>query len=372
MLRVMKKVPILAIRVVIFVFALITIFSLYPQQIQAFDYSGCQCDDPGMSPNFSCTGHPDLVCEKHDDGHVCFSGGNGKNGYIEKEPGSAMVEEVNIDGVHCTNEVDRNWTNCKCIAEGPGKERRFTCDVPGVAGQVEDGCQREGSICVDRTDTDGHENKSVRYGRDVDLHGVACTSFSDVPNGDKDWWDCSCDTPGEAESGKNGFTCKRTGDNGPAVHDYCEKAEHACKDEPSGDPHENNNQRAGDAVNLHGVVCAGVEDEPLPPPPSPPCKRWVNGQCQTVGTAVGDLATDPAGFIRALFAVLLSVSGGLALLLIIRAGYQMMTSQGKPEQINQARDQLVAAIVGLAFLIFSFVLLQVIGYDILRIPGFGQ
>ncbi len=46
-----------------------------------------------------------------------------------------------------------------------------------------------------------------------------------------------------------------------------------------------------------------------------------------------------------------------------------MTSQGKPETLQQGRDQLIAAIVGLLFLIFSFVLLQTIGVDILKLPG---
>lgn len=111
----------------------------------------------------------------------------------------------------------------------------------------------------------------------------------------------------------------------------------------------------------------------LPPPPSPPCKTWNGtGQCDTFGSGLGDLATKPGGFIKTLFAILLSFSGGIALLLIIRAGYQIMTSQGKPEQLQQGRDQLIAAIVGLTFLIFSFVILQVIGYDILRVQGFGQ
>jgi len=110
----------------------------------------------------------------------------------------------------------------------------------------------------------------------------------------------------------------------------------------------------------------------LPEPPSPPCKQWVNGVCQTMGTALGDFATDPTGFVKTIFDILLSVSGGIALLLIIKSGYQLMTSQGKPEQLQQGRDQLIAAIVGLVFLIFSFVILQVLGFDILRIPGLNR
>jgi hypothetical protein len=49
-----------------------------------------------------------------------------------------------------------------------------------------------------------------------------------------------------------------------------------------------------------------------------------------------------------------------------------MISQGNPEKIQAAREQLTAAIVGLLFIIFSLVIIQVLGYDILHIPGFGQ
>lgn len=107
-------------------------------------------------------------------------------------------------------------------------------------------------------------------------------------------------------------------------------------------------------------------------PPSPPCAQgqFQNGKCQQVPTAFGNISTNPEQFIQKIFAILLSMSGGIALLLIMKSGYLIMTAQGKPEALQQGRDQLVAAIVGLIFLIFSFVLLQVIGVDILHIPGF--
>jgi hypothetical protein len=130
----------------------------------------------------------------------------------------------------------------------------------------------------------------------------------------------------------------------------------------------------GAGVNMKGVKCIPEGDKAyptLPPPPSPPCVQWNNGKCDSVGSAFGALSTAPELFVKTIFSILLSLSGGLALLLIMRSGYSMMTSQGKPEQLNSARDQLVAAIVGLVFLILSFVIIQVIGFDILQIPGFG-
>lgn len=115
----------------------------------------------------------------------------------------------------------------------------------------------------------------------------------------------------------------------------------------------------------------GKCQEGLPNPPSPPCAEgaFKDGKCGSVPTAFGKISTDPEGFIKSMFALLLSLSGGIALLLIMKSGYLIMTANGKPEAIQSGRDQLIAAIVGLIFLIFSFVILQVIGVEILKIPS---
>ncbi len=90
--------------------------------------------------------------------------------------------------------------------------------------------------------------------------------------------------------------------------------------------------------------------------------------CQT---ALGNINTKPFNFITWAFSLILSISGGIALILIIISGYRVLASQGNPEALKGAREQLTAAIVGLLFVIFALVILQIIGYDILRIPGFG-
>ncbi|MBI3069777.1 MAG: hypothetical protein HYY87_00535, partial [Candidatus Levybacteria bacterium] len=106
---------------------------------------------------------------------------------------------------------------------------------------------------------------------------------------------------------------------------------------------------------------------PTPIPPPGPCK---NNICTT---AIGDIdASSPQGFVKQLFGIILSLSGGIALLLIILSGYKLMFSQGNPEKAQEAKETLTAAIVGLLFIIFSLAILQVIGVDILKIPGFGK
>lgn len=94
--------------------------------------------------------------------------------------------------------------------------------------------------------------------------------------------------------------------------------------------------------------------------------------CASINTGLGfAISTDVASFTRSLVGIVLSIAGGIAILLIIISGYRIMVSQGNPENIKNAREQLTAAIVGLLFVIFSLVILQVIGVNILGLPGFS-
>lgn len=124
--------------------------------------------------------------------------------------------------------------------------------------------------------------------------------------------------------------------------------------------------------------------------PAPPCLQWLDidgkplspndpridstekKKCASVDTAIGPINTNPSDFVRKLLAIILSLSGGIALLLIIFSGYKLMTSQGNPEKLQGARETLTSAIVGLLLIIFSLVIIELIGVDILHIPGFSR
>lgn len=99
----------------------------------------------------------------------------------------------------------------------------------------------------------------------------------------------------------------------------------------------------------------------------------IDGSCPNIPSGLGiDLPTDIKGFINTLLGVVLSLSGGIAIILVIASGYKLMVSQGNPEKAQGAKEQLTSAIVGLLFIVFSLVILEVVGYDILRLPGFGK
>ncbi len=92
-------------------------------------------------------------------------------------------------------------------------------------------------------------------------------------------------------------------------------------------------------------------------------------------TALGCLDTQlPTGTSKGFITVLLRLGGGLAggiaFLLILFGGFQIITSAGNPERLNAGRELITSAIAGLLLIIFSIFLLKVIGVDILGIPGF--
>ena len=100
-------------------------------------------------------------------------------------------------------------------------------------------------------------------------------------------------------------------------------------------------------------------------------KDDVNVNCIKFDTAIGEINPSPKTFVARIFSLVLGLSAGISLILIILSGYKFMTSGANQESYEAARSMLVSAIVGLLFIIFSFVLLQIIGFDILRIPDFG-
>jgi hypothetical protein len=137
----------------------------------------------------------------------------------------------------------------------------------------------------------------------------------------------------------------------------------------------------GDYSLADRIACSEVTSEDHVIPYN--CTHWVDSEgktvsvdaegarCAEISTAIGNIGTDPQSFVQRIFSLVLGIGGGIALILIMISGYKYMTSQGNPEAVKAATEQLTAAIIGLLFIILSFVILQVIGVDILKIPGFG-
>lgn len=118
--------------------------------------------------------------------------------------------------------------------------------------------------------------------------------------------------------------------------------------------------------------CASDTQNPVAPPPPCNLDKPIDkgGNCISVTTGFGDINIEIGSFVQSLFTILLSISGGIAILILIYNGYVIMTSQGEAEKLKGAREAITAAIIGLVFMIFSVAILKIIGVDILRIPDF--
>lgn len=88
-------------------------------------------------------------------------------------------------------------------------------------------------------------------------------------------------------------------------------------------------------------------------------------------TSLGCIGTDPGSFAQSLLGYGLSIGGTFSLLCIFYAAFVLQTSRGNPEKIKKAKENLRACITGLILIIFSILIVRVIGVDLLRIPGFN-
>lgn len=100
------------------------------------------------------------------------------------------------------------------------------------------------------------------------------------------------------------------------------------------------------------------------------CTSCMGEGKEAVWTAFGCLPTDSGKFVETLLKSGSGIAGGIAFLLIIVGGFQIVMSAGNPEKLNAGKELVASAIVGLLFIIFSIFLLRMIGVDILGIPGF--
>jgi len=88
-------------------------------------------------------------------------------------------------------------------------------------------------------------------------------------------------------------------------------------------------------------------------------------------TALGCLPTDPLELVKHFFPFLLGLGGLAAFSLIVVSGIRILTSRGNPEAVQEAKETITSAVVGLLFIILSLFLLRLIGIEIFKIPGLG-
>lgn len=90
-----------------------------------------------------------------------------------------------------------------------------------------------------------------------------------------------------------------------------------------------------------------------------------------IQTAIGCINPSPGGLFAKFFSIGIGIAGGIAFLLIVFGGFQIITSAGNPERLNEGKEIVTSAIAGLLMIIFSVFLLKIIGVNILGLPGFS-
>lgn len=98
------------------------------------------------------------------------------------------------------------------------------------------------------------------------------------------------------------------------------------------------------------------------------------GKCggpPNIDTAFGCINVSGSDFATTLLGFGVGIAGGIAMLLIIFGGFQILTSAGNPERLNEGKELVSSAITGLLMIVFSVFLLRVIGIHILGIPQFN-
>lgn len=113
-------------------------------------------------------------------------------------------------------------------------------------------------------------------------------------------------------------------------------------------------------------IASGQKPNVTPGPyyPSTPevSKNW---------TVFGCLDTAPGGFVSQIYQIIVSISAGFALLAFIYGGFTVLTSGGDPQRVRSGKNIIMGAIFGILLIVFSVFLLRLIGFEIIKIPGFA-
>ena len=82
-------------------------------------------------------------------------------------------------------------------------------------------------------------------------------------------------------------------------------------------------------------------------------------------TALGTIGATLGEFTGKLLLLGIGLAGGIALILMVVGAIRVLTSSGDPQKLGSGREIIIAALVGLLFLIFSVLILRFIGVQII-------
>lgn len=93
---------------------------------------------------------------------------------------------------------------------------------------------------------------------------------------------------------------------------------------------------------------------------------------KSIRTSLGMVPTEPSCFVNWVIKTSLGIVGGLGFLRLLLGSLKYIDSKGNPESAQEAKAILTNAVFGILMVVFSTVILQIIGVDVLSIPGFTK
>lgn len=96
-----------------------------------------------------------------------------------------------------------------------------------------------------------------------------------------------------------------------------------------------------------------------------PCKPT----CSIGGILEFDVSDSGGQTVTTILLVSISIAAVIAFILAGFGAVQIVASAGNPTKINQGREMIISAISGLLFIVFAVSILEIIGANILNLPG---
>jgi hypothetical protein len=90
-----------------------------------------------------------------------------------------------------------------------------------------------------------------------------------------------------------------------------------------------------------------------------------------IWTSIGCISQDPKSLVGKLINIGVGILGGIFLLRVLAASFMLTGSQGDVKKTSEAKQMITEAIIGIIFVLFSVTILQFIGADVMKLPGFG-
>jgi hypothetical protein len=244
-------------------------------------------------------------------------------------PVSAATKDYSIG---CTGTPVGNRYECACECPDGTTEITDTCATAGNRSNPSCGGQ---CICRGETETLGCTGKTVGQN-----YSCACECpAGKVPTTD------TCTASGNKANPSCGGEC------------ICDADEESIKKKK-----ETNDNRSSTGSPYTFDLCSQVRSED-----HTKCNHCL--QTDGIWTGLGCVSFNPTGLVSNLLSIGIGLAGGFALLLLLYGSFLLATSAGNPDQVQKAQDVIGSAVTGLLFIVFSVVILRIIGVDILGIPG---